>query len=171
MPDEEGLQKAYATDKGIYTFGNRMFIAGTRDLNDVKDDVLRIPAWGSSRTIQRYKDAKDELMKHPEVNQITGQSLGSSVALQLQKDYKHIQGTRTYGAPAWDYKEETTNDRFRNYGDPISYFDKHANTTTDYSVYNPLVNHGYTSLGKNFETTKTVPIESKNPDGSTSIVA
>ena len=70
---------------GIYTFGNRMFIAGTRDWNDVKDDILHIPAWGNSRNIQRYQDARDELMKHPEVNQITGHSLGGSVALELRK--------------------------------------------------------------------------------------
>ena len=110
-------------------------------------------------------------MKHPEVIQVTGHSLGGSVALQLQKDYKHIQGSRTYGAPVLDYGKATTNDRFRNYGDPISYFDKNANTTTDYSVYNPLDNHGYTSLGKHFETVKTVPIASTNPDGSTSLRA
>ena len=85
MTYEEGLQKSYATDKGSYTFGNRMFLAGERDLNDVNDDVLRIPAWGNSRNIQRYKDARDELMKHPEVNQITWHSLGGSVALELQK--------------------------------------------------------------------------------------
>ena len=149
-----------------------MFIAGTRDLNDVKDDVLRIPVWGNSRNIQRYQDARDELMKHPEVTQVTGHSLGSSIALQLQKDYKHIQGTRSFGGPIWDFnKTETPPDRYRNYGDPISYFDKNAVTTKDYSVYNPFVNHGYTSLGKQFETTKTVPIETKNPDGSTSLIA
>ena len=68
-------------------------------------------------------------------------------------------------------EKKTTNDRFRNYGDSVSYFDRNANTTTDYSVNNPLVNHGYTSLGKNFETTKTVPIETKNADGSTSLIA
>ena len=171
MTDEEGLQKAYAAKNGIYTLGNRMFIAGTKDFNDVKDDVLRIPAWDNSRNIQRYQDARDELMKHPEVNQVTGHSLGGSVALKLQKNYKHIQGSRTYGAPVLDYGEKTTNYRFRNYGDPISYFDRNANTTTDYSVYNPLVNHGYTSFGKKFETTKTVPIATKNPDGSTSLIA
>ena len=91
---------------------------------------LRIPAWGNSRNIQRYKDARDEIMKHPEVNQITGHSLGSSVALPLQKDYKHIQGTRSYGGHIWDYNiTEEPPDRYRNYGDPISYVDKNAVTT------------------------------------------
>ena len=122
MTDKEGLQKAYATKNGIYTFGNRMFIAGTRDFNDVKDDGLRIPAWGNSRNIQRYQDARDELMKHPEVNSAVGHSLGGSVALELPKKYKHIQGTRTYGAPVWDYKEETDNTRFRKLRGPCIVF-------------------------------------------------
>ena len=80
-----------------------MFIAGTRDFNDVKDDIFRIPFWGDSKNIQRYQDVRNELMKHPEVTQVTGHSLGGSVALELQKNYKHIQGSRTYGAPVLDY--------------------------------------------------------------------
>ena len=131
-----------------------------------------MPYYGNSRNIQRYQDARDELMKHPEVNQITGHSLGASTALQLQKDYKHIQGTRSYGGPIWDFnKTDTPPDRYRNYGDPISYFDKNAVTVHDNSVYNPFTNHSFTMLGKNFETTKTVPIETKNQDGSTSLIA
>ena len=30
MSDAEGLRRAYNTDKGIYTFGDRMYIAGTK---------------------------------------------------------------------------------------------------------------------------------------------
>ena len=85
MSDEEGLRRAYATDKGIYTFGDRMYIAGTKSLNDAKDDVLHIPFWGSRRNIQRYQDARDALLDHPEVKHTTGHSLGGSVASQLQR--------------------------------------------------------------------------------------
>ena len=55
MSDAEGLRRAYNTDKGLYTFGDRMYIAGTKSLGDVADDVLRIPIWGDSRNIQRIK--------------------------------------------------------------------------------------------------------------------
>ena len=149
-----------------------MLIAGTRDLNDVKDDILRIPACGNSRNIQRYQDARDELMKHPEVNQITGHSLGSSVALQLQKDYKHIQGTRTFGAPIFNTVPNwCENDRYRNIGDPFSMFDFNANKSIENSGLSIRGNHAYGDLADKFETTKTVPIASTNPDGSTSLIA
>ena len=32
---EEGLNKAYAADSGLYHEGDRLFIAGTRNLKDV----------------------------------------------------------------------------------------------------------------------------------------
>ena len=153
-----------------------MYIASTKSLNDAKDDVLRIPFWGNSRNIQRYQDARDALLEHPEVKHITGHSLGGSVALQLQKDYNHIDSTRTFGAPVFDITPHmgattATNDRYRNYGDPFSAFDSNANSSVDFSGLNPFVNHNYTHLGQDFTTTKTVPIESTNPDGSKSIIA
>ena len=153
-----------------------MFIAGTRDLNDAADDVLRIPYYGNSRNIQRDQDARDELMKHPEVTQITGHSLGASTALQLPKDYKHIQGTRTYGAPVLNITPhigppERSVDRYRSYGDPISSLDFKANSTFEFSSLNPFNNHSYDELGKKFETIKTDPISFTTPDGSTSLIA
>ena len=172
MSDAEGLSRAYNTDKGLYTFGDRMFIAGTKSFGDVKDDVLRIPVWGNSRNIQRYQDARDELMKHPEIKQVTGHSLGSSVSLQLQKDYKHIEGSRTFGAPVFDTVPNwSENDRYRNIGDPFSMFDFNANKSIENSGLSIRGNHAYGGLADKFQTTKTVPIETKNPDGSTSIIA
>ena len=132
MSDEEGLSRAYNTNKGRFTFGDRMYIAGTKSLGDVADDVLRIPIWGDSRNIQRYQDARDELMKHPEVKQISGHSLGGSTALELQKNYKHIEGTRTFGAPVFDTVPNwSENDRYRNIGDPFSMFDFNANKSIE----------------------------------------
>ena len=40
MTDIEGLQRAYASDKGVYVFGDRMYIAGTRSLNDAAGDFF-----------------------------------------------------------------------------------------------------------------------------------
>ena len=111
-------------------------------------------------------------MKHPEIKQITGHSLGGSVALELQKFVKHIQGTRTFGAPVFDtvpnYKE---NDRYRNVGDPFSVFDFNANKSIENSGLSIRGNHAYGGLADKFQTIKTVPIETKNPDGSTPIIA
>jgi len=171
MTDEEGLRRAYNTDKGLYTFGNRMYIAGTKSFGDVKDDVFRIPVWGDSRNIQRYQDARDELMKHPEVTQLSGHSLGGSVALELQKN-KHIQGSRTFGAPVFSTVPNwSENDRYRNIGDPFSMFDFNANKSIKNSGLSIRGNHAYGDLADNFETTKTVPIASTNPNGSTSLIA
>ena len=107
----------------IYNYGNTIYVAGTKSLNDAFDD-LKNP-FHASKFTQRYRDA-EKYVANPtnNISHVVGHSLGGAVALELQKNYKHIQGTRTYGAPVWGYKEETTDDRFRNYGDPISYVDK-----------------------------------------------
>jgi len=172
MTDKEGLQRAYNTKDGVYIFGNRMYLAGSKSLNDWKDDVLHIPAWGDSRKIQRYQDAKKALMDHPEVTNITGHSLGSSVALQLQKDNHHIQNTRVFGSPVFDIiphvgSAQPRPDRYRSYGDPISMFDSKAQSSLPTNL-NP---HDYGDLAQAFDTTKTVPIETSNPDGSKSLIA
>ena len=168
MTDKEGLERAYNTKEGVFVFGDRMYLAGSKSLNDWKDDVMRIPAWGDSRKIQRYQDAKKALQDHPEVTHISGHSLGSSVALQLQKDFKHIQDTRVYGSPVLDIKpSEEKVDRYRSYGDPVSMFDFNANSSLPTSL-NP---HEYGNLSEGFSTSKTVPIESTNPDGSKSLIA
>jgi hypothetical protein len=103
ISDAEGLKRAYAADSGLYSFNDRLYIAGTKSLSDIKDDITKIPAWGDSRSIQRYQDATEYLKQHPNITEVSGHSLGGSVALQLQKDNDQIQHTRTYGAPALDF--------------------------------------------------------------------
>ena len=43
ISDIEGLKRAYASDSGAYIHGNRMYVAGTRDLRDVYDDITKVP--------------------------------------------------------------------------------------------------------------------------------
>jgi len=172
MTDKEGLERAYNTKEGLFIFGDRMYIAGSKSLNDWKDDVMRIPVWGDSRKIQRYQDARKALMEHPEVTHLSGHSLGSSVALQLQKDYRHIQDTRAFGSPVLDIiphigPSQEKVERYRSYGDPVSMFDFKATSSLPTSL-NP---HDYGNLSEGFSTSKTVPIESTNPDGSKSLIA
>lgn len=73
-------------------------------------------------------------MKHPDVTTVSGHSLGASVALQLQTDYRHIQDTSTPGALVFNIAPhigppERRTDRHRNYGDPISSLDVKAHST------------------------------------------
>ena len=42
ISDIEGLRRAYASDSGAYVHGDRMYVAGTRNLQDVWDD-LKLP--------------------------------------------------------------------------------------------------------------------------------
>jgi hypothetical protein len=63
---------------------NKMFIAGTSNLQDVWDD-LKIP-FNLTRYSQRYKDADETLKTNQQVDTIIGHSLGSSVSLELNKN-------------------------------------------------------------------------------------
>ena len=67
-------------------------------------------------------------MENPQVKTIIGHSLGESVALELDKNYNHITSSRTYRAPVWDPmgKESNHVDRYRNWFDPVSMFDRSA---------------------------------------------
>ena len=55
--------------------------------------------------------------------------MGGSVVLEMQKNHTEtIFITNTYGAPAASYKapDNIENHRYRNYGDPVSMFDRGA---------------------------------------------
>ena len=79
-----------------------MFIAGSHTAKDFYDDVTKIPVWGDLRNSSRYQAAHDALMQNPQVKIVIGHSLGSSVALELQKNYNHITSSRTYAALVLD---------------------------------------------------------------------
>lgn len=102
MSDEEGLKRAYHTDKGIFVLGSRMYVAGTKSVHDAKDGILRTPFHGNGRSVRRDQDARKTLMDHPEVDSRSGHCLGASTALKLQTDYKQVRNTRVYGAPVID---------------------------------------------------------------------
>ncbi len=132
LSDTEGLRKAYGEDTGVYTEGSTMYVAGTKSLQDVFDD-LKIP-FGLTALSQRYKDAERTLSAMPQVSRVVGHSLGGAVALELQKN----KGTEvtTYGAPVFS---TTGGDRHRQLGDPVAMFDFGAQTTLPRSL-NP---HSY----------------------------
>ncbi|MFM7984788.1 MAG: hypothetical protein ACKPKO_36245 [Candidatus Fonsibacter sp.] len=87
---------------------------------------------------------------------VVGDSLGGSVALELQKHHPELQ-TRTFGAlvvdltgsinPPW--KEYPTVQRYRNASDPISFFDFKAHTTYYGQFFdNPTLTHQYANNAK-----------------------
>ena len=101
LSDQDGLNKAYNTEDGLYhdTNTNTLFIAGTRNLNDVME-WPKIPTF-RTKDSAIYGRAQKYLSAHPEISNLVGHSYGGSAALQFQKDDQKYQ-TRTYGAPVFD---------------------------------------------------------------------
>ena len=127
LTDKEGLDKAYATTEKLYVHGNTMYVAGTSYWQDVWDD-LKIP-FNKTKEAQRYKDADALLGKNPQISNLVGHSLGGASVLELQKNHSEKTfKTNTYGAPAASITrpDNVDNHRYRNYGDPISIFDRGA---------------------------------------------
>ena len=65
------------------------------------------------------------------MSNLVGHSLGGSVSLELQKNQGERKfETDTYGTPAASYSipDNIDNHRYRNYGHPISMFDRGANS-------------------------------------------
>ena len=144
LTDSQGLKNAYNTDNKIFVDGNKMYIAGTSNLQDVYDD-LKIP-FNLTRYSQRYKDADETLKTNQQVDTIIGHSLGSSVSLELNKNNNDKFKTRTYSSPVFDiFKNNSVNDhnlRFKTNGDVISMFDNNA-ININKNTTNPLSLHSY----------------------------
>ena len=178
ITDAEGLRRACSNPDRLYKHGDKLYIAGTTWTDDEMDtskppwyntvlkdisfgkipinfslgdaiDDLKIPEF-KTRDIQRYKDANKFLKRNPDVKQLIGHSMGSSVALQLNKDYNNKFETRTYSAPVFDVipknENDPNNERFRTLGDPVAIFDNGANTVVKPTL-NPLELHSYNNYG------------------------
>ena len=101
-----------------------LFVAGTSDLHDVWDD-LKIPL-GLTKHSRRYKQADEDLKKHGDnVKDLVGHSLGGATILELDKNKGNKFNATTYGAPVFSTKG---GERYRNYGDPVSIFDRCAHS-------------------------------------------
>jgi len=127
VTDTQGLNSAYGAEHNIYTNGDTLYIAGTqagklvsgslpwnwgsgnfsKGAEDVWDDVSKIPFYGDLKNSTRYKEAETALKANPNIKRVVGDSLGGSVALELQKQYPQLE-SRTYGAPIWDPNGEDT---------------------------------------------------------------
>ena len=160
ISDIEVLRRAYASDSGAYVHGDRMYVAGTRNLQDVWDD-LKLP-FGLTRYTDRYKSVKKVLDENPQVKEIQGHSLGSSIALELNKNNGWKYDTRTYNGPFVSFQPtgETGRNsiRIRDKNDWVSMFDKGA-ITVDRNKPNPLHAHFMSNFNDIGMKPLNIPVE------------
>jgi hypothetical protein len=184
ITDAEGLRRAYEQGD-TYTHGTTTYIAGSHTARDWWDDVTKIPFWGDSHNIYRMRMAQKALAANPQTTRVVGHSLGGAVALQAQKDNPKL-ASRTYGAPVWDPFFGTDNqergygifdkaqgkpggvERYRSFGDPVSFFDGSAKSSMPgkeaLSMSGP---HAYQGLAAQHMSEGLAA--QANPDGSVSI--
>ena len=133
--NEEGMRKSYEAPEGYYKEGNKLFIAGTRDIQDVMD-WPKIPL-GTFKDSKIYKNADEVFKNDQSIDYVVGHSAGGSAALELEKNYptRHMTSI-TYSAPVFetaDYEKITNRDkaplRFSHVGDVVSAFDMNAQTS------------------------------------------
>lgn len=170
LSDARGLELAYKNGD-THVHGKTMYVAGSWTRQDWVDDLTKVPFYGDLRESARYKAAEKTLKENPHVENVVGHSLGGSVVLELQKQYPD-RGlkSRTYGAPVWEpfgydrmpydtWKSLGKPDagftpempeRYRNYGDPFSFFDASANNSVKWNPFdNFSMTHTYQNIGEN----------------------
>ena len=136
-----GLDNAYSSNSKLYIEGDTAYIAGTDNWNDIFNDWVKIP-FGLTKNSHRYKQADDVLKDNPQVKQLTGNSLGGVVSLELQKNHPDRDySVTTYAAPVVQLNSQK-HLRFRHPGDVISSLDSGA-VTLGKGSFNPLSAHGY----------------------------
>ena len=140
ISDEEGLKRAYDTNDGLYQHYNKLFIAGTKDPIDFVDD-LKLPFDDTLNMTTRGRAADKYYRSHHDIDTVIGHSLGGSVSLALEKQYKKegtnpygIVQSKTFGSPTVSANFTNNNpNRIRYFGDPISALD--FNSTTVYPSF------------------------------------
>ena len=156
ISDEEGLKRAYDTKDGLYQHYNKLFIAGTKNFPGDHIDDLKLPLDDTLNKTKRGRDADAYYRSHHEIDTVIGHSLGGSVSLALEKQYKKegnnpygIVQSKTFGAPviSGNVLGERNPNRIRYFGDPISAFD-FGSTTVMQSLKQRLWNsaHSYSGL-------------------------
>ncbi len=173
ITDKTGLENAYSQGD-TYAYGDTLYIAGTHNLQDVFDDVSKVPVWGDVRQSARYQAAEKALEANPNIKRVVGHSLGGSVALELQKNHTGLD-SRTYGAPVWDPTGQDKLygkvERYRNLTDPVSFFDGSANNRIKWNPFTSLsLTHSFDNIATDFQAGgNSSAFGWKNPDGSISL--
>jgi len=163
ISDSDGLARAYQHGD-FYIHGTTMYVAGSHTAKDWYDDFTKIPVWGDLRESTRYQEALKAFREsNVKIDTLVGHSLGGSVVLEMQKNFEGLK-TRTYGAPVFNpMGGEEPVDRYRNWFDPSSVFDRSAERsfkTNPFNSYN--LTHDYRNIGGRFNDTQ---ILQNNDDG------
>ena len=160
ITDSEGLKRAYEHGD-YYTHGRTMFVAGSHTARDWFDDFSKVPAWGDLKGSYRYQKALEEFKNNRDIDTVVGHSLGGSVSLELQKNYpSRIKKSRTYGAPVMDLlgSESENVDRYRNWLDPVSIFDRGAKKSIKWNLLDSgSLTHDYSNIADNVKSWNYVP--------------
>ena len=80
-----------------------------------------------------------------DISHVVGHSMGSSVALELEKNYPNLKST-VYATPTISTPFENSNTRYRNPADPISILDRGASNVSNKVSLNPFENHSYNNF-------------------------
>ena len=173
ITDKTGLENACAQGD-TYAHGDTLYIAGTHNLQDVFDDVSKVPFWGDVRQSARYQAAEKALEANPNIKRVVGHSLGGSVALELQKNHTGLD-SRTYGAPVWDPMSQDQLrgkvERYRNLTDPVSFFDGSVNNRIKWNPFTSWsLTHSFDNIATDFQSGGNAEAFGwKNQDGSISL--
>ena len=138
-----GLDKAYAAESATHIEGDTLYIAGTRNKRDVWDDITKLP-FGLTKYANRYKQAKEVLDENPQIKNLVGHSLASSVSDELRKQNpdRELNLKALYGSPFIDLGFTKHDNRYRHKFDPVSFLDR-GSKTVDLGLVNPLTAHSY----------------------------
>ena len=148
ISNTQGVKYAYDRDNKIFVKGNKMYVAGTTSAKDWQQNFTKLKT-GGIRDMDRYVEAKRVLLENPQVDTLLGHSVGGSVVLELNKEFKDKNyKTRTYNAPVVSFfapifgldKPTEQHKRFRMTGDLVSGLDNAA-ISYDTNTLNPLTNH------------------------------
>ena len=130
------MKQAYKSKDCLHQHYNNSFIAGTRDFPRDHIDDLKLPMNDTLNKTKRGRDADMHYRSHNEIDTVIGHSLGGSVSLALEKQYKKesnnpygIVQSQTSGAPviSSNFSGPDPN-RIRWAGDPTSALEFNSTT-------------------------------------------
>jgi len=167
--NETGIKKAYENPEGYYIDGNKLFIAGTRDMQDVLD-WRKIPM-GSFSDSKIYKNVEPVFKDNPQINFVVGHSAGGSATLELEQNHPERNITSvTYAAPVWSrfdpaqFRDDSKKPlRFFHPGDQVPRFDMNAQPVWKAPEYkldlvknitNTVTDPSFTNVEKTIESAK-----------------
>ena len=153
LSDSEGLNRAYTAPNAVYIDGNKAYVAGTRSAWEAIMDWNRIAKWDTQH-IERYSQLMQALESNPQVDTLIGHSLGASTAAEVQRQTNNKYMARYYGGPFLNLNPfdgpDPRNQTFRHPGDPISMFDRKANTIRPSNFMSWLWGHSYSGFDPDY---------------------